>query len=373
MFREYYSISDVEGSRLIFMQDDQSGKMGVLKNVTPEMIPIFKEINRKSSCLPEIYEFGTDYIITEYIDGCALDDEVAMGSFAKEEIPKLISDLCQALKVFHSVHLCHMDVTPKNIVKSKHYYVLIDFNTALPFGVKPEKGNYGNALFCSPEHFEFDTVDAATDVYSVGKVLEYLLQSVSDDTCFRELIQKATAVSKKDRIKDVDSFYRMFQEICRRHTDCLPDGDAAKSGIDCCSTADLLASMNTYADLLEFFSEHKADFIYVGIARYFDRIIEQKHLKKSDIIRKSGIERTYGYQLLNGTKKPSRDKMIQLCMGAELSFDETQIALKQTGFMELYPRVKRDCILIYAIKSHKTVMETDELLLQFKEPELNRL
>lgn len=111
----------------------------------------------------------------------------------------------------------------------------------------------------------------------------------------------------------------------------------------------------------------------MGIARYFDRIIEQKHLKKSEIIRKSCIERTYGYQLLNGTKKPSRDKMIQLCMGAELSFDETQIALKQTGFMELYPRIKRDCILIYAIKSHKTVMETDELLLQFKEPELNRL
>ena len=40
------------------------------------------------------------------------------------------------------------------------------------------------------------------------------------------------------------------------------------------------------------------------------------------------MPRNYAYQLFNGTRKPSRDKVIQLAFGFGLSVDDTQELLK---------------------------------------------
>lgn len=42
------------------------------------------------------------------------------------------------------------------------------------------------------------------------------------------------------------------------------------------------------------------------------------------VIKQSSIERTYGHQLFNGTRKPSRDKVIQFAFGFGLDVDGTQ-------------------------------------------------
>lgn len=80
------------------------------------------------------------------------------------------------------------------------------------------------------------------------------------------------------------------------------------------------------------------------------------------IIKQSSIERTYGHQLFNGTRKPSRDKVIQLAFGFGLDVDGTQNLLKMAQKNALYPRIKRDAAILYCINNHIGVVEAQSML-----------
>lgn len=44
------------------------------------------------------------------------------------------------------------------------------------------------------------------------------------------------------------------------------------------------------------------DISYDSFHEYFNQLIQEKNLNRSEIIERSGIERTYCYHILNGTK-----------------------------------------------------------------------
>ena len=83
---------------------------------------------------------------------------------------------------------------------------------------------------------------------------------------------------------------------------------------------------------------------------------------KSKIIEESGIERIYCYQIFNGKKHPSRNKILALIFALGAEIDEAQRLLYLGGVNKLYPRDKRDSIIIFAIENKKTLNETDEML-----------
>ena len=208
--------------------------------------------------------------------------------------------------------------------------------------------------------------------------MEFLLQYVCDceESIFPLLISDCTKLEKKQRLPNVEGFLKKFEIVCRQHTKSEQKNDKMIkkkpfSSDSYASTEDLLNSLNSVYDLTEFIHRNEKNFEKMDVAYFFDKVLSAKSIKKSDVIKNSAIERTYGYQILNGTKKPSRDKLIQLCIGAEFSFEETQTALKRTGFAPLYTKCKRDCIIVYAIKSKKSVIDTDFLLNKFDEKILN--
>ena len=99
------------------------------------------------------------------------------------------------------------------------------------------------------------------------------------------------------------------------------------------------------------------------IQAYFNEIIAKRQLKAADIIRKSGQSDNYMHQVLNGTKtKPSRDKLIALCIGAELNLEETQRALEIGKVGILYAKSKRDSVMIYAINNKLKMRDVNGLL-----------
>ena len=61
---------------------------------------------------------------------------------------------------------------------------------------------------------------------------------------------------------------------------------------------------------------------------------------------------------------PSRDKLIALAFGLQLTAEETQTMLKLSGYGELYVRDIRDAIILYALQRNKNIFETNELLYQ---------
>ncbi|MDR2599342.1 MAG: helix-turn-helix transcriptional regulator [Oscillospiraceae bacterium] len=83
---------------------------------------------------------------------------------------------------------------------------------------------------------------------------------------------------------------------------------------------------------------------------YISDLCKQKKLSHEQVIKKSDIARTYGHQLFNGTRKPARDRVIQLAFGFGMNYEETQKLLTIARKSTLYPKIKRDAIIIFALK-----------------------
>lgn len=95
---------------------------------------------------------------------------------------------------------------------------------------------------------------------------------------------------------------------------------------------------------------------------YLTFLFSQQALSKSAIIKKSTLDRTYAYQIFDGTKMPGRDKVLALSLSMALPLEETDRLLKLANQGTLYPKVKRDAVIIYAIAHHYDVLQTNEML-----------
>lgn len=124
-----------------------------------------------------------------------------------------------------------------------------------------------------------------------------------------------------------------------------------------------LESLSTYLDNIE-------KVIPISISDYLKAILKEKNMTPSDVIKKSRIERTYCYQILNGRKKPGRDKLIAIALALSLDLNETQRLLETAKEGVLYAKSKRDSVLIYALNNKMSVLDTNYLLNQYEEIEL---
>ncbi len=94
-------------------------------------------------------------------------------------------------------------------------------------------------------------------------------------------------------------------------------------------------------------------------------LCEQRGYVPERMILQAQIDRTYGHQLFNGTRRPSRDKVLQLAFAMKLTLSETQQLLQAAGKSALYPRLKRDAALIFCLKNGLDLIETQEILMKF--------
>lgn len=88
------------------------------------------------------------------------------------------------------------------------------------------------------------------------------------------------------------------------------------------------------------------------------------------VIKRAGIDRTYGHELFSGRRKPSRDKVIQLAFGFGLDVEETQQLLKVAQQTPLYPKIKRDAAVIYCLARNMEITEAQNVLVDFNLPVL---
>lgn len=115
---------------------------------------------------------------------------------------------------------------------------------------------------------------------------------------------------------------------------------------------------------------HKNIFINEDISSFWNRIINNKNFSKSNIINKADFCYCYFYEVINGRKKPTKDKVVRLALAMEMTFDECQQALRISGRSFLHPKNRRDSIIIYAIEREMTVLQCNNLLNSHGENEL---
>lgn len=100
-----------------------------------------------------------------------------------------------------------------------------------------------------------------------------------------------------------------------------------------------------------------------GFHTYISELCRESGRVPEQIIRLSAIDRTYGHQLFNGRRRPSRDKVIQLAFGFGLDVDGAQRLLLRAQKSALYPKIRRDAAILYCLNNRKDIFETQSVLL----------
>ncbi len=128
------------------------------------------------------------------------------------------------------------------------------------------------------------------------------------------------------------------------------------------SSAALDERMRKARDIDEYLDENQEYMLNQSLREHLNALLVQKGLLVADIARESQLDRKYVYQIFDGKKHPSRDKLIAIAFGLGLDEDETQRMLKVSGNKELYVRNRRDAVILFALQRKKTLMETNYLL-----------
>lgn len=116
------------------------------------------------------------------------------------------------------------------------------------------------------------------------------------------------------------------------------------------------------AEYAAFKSKYK-DFIGVGnFVSSLRKLLSSKCIDLSQIPARTGMNRSYFYQIANGTRSPSRDKIIIIGFAVKADFDELNTLLHSAERQALYAKNKRDSVIIYALNHRYSLSACNELL-----------
>lgn len=139
-----------------------------------------------------IYDFGKTasqelYIVMEYLEGETLADIVQRdGAIPQDRAARIIRQACASLSEAHEGGIIHRDLKPDNIFltslgREKDWVKVLDFglaklaNTEMMQGITQQGKVFGTPRYMSPEQAQGLTLDARSDLYTLGVVLHELL------------------------------------------------------------------------------------------------------------------------------------------------------------------------------------------------------
>lgn len=207
-----------ESGRFVFSKKRIYGRMHFLKRPSvkykDDLITI--ESLRKEFAIgyaldhPNIVKYhrlDADTLFEEYLDGKSLremiqGDDPRLGS--DHFLQKLCVQFLDVLRYLRMMGVVHNDIKPENVIVTRigDNLKLVDFNCAQSSD-NDILGGF-SSQYKAPEQGK-GAMDAATDLYQVGKVMEELCGRVGCLKGWKRFIEGATAVNPKNRISLEDA------------------------------------------------------------------------------------------------------------------------------------------------------------------------
>ena len=128
------------------------------------------------------------------------------------------------------------------------------------------------------------------------------------------------------------------------------------------STSNLYMDLMSKPDIDSYLHDNSEQFQDRDVAVLLQDLLKTKSLTKAELSRRAGISTVYLHQVLAGRRKPSRDRLLCICLGMNATLEETQRLLQQSVYAQLYPKIKRDSIVIYGVLHQMTVAEINDKL-----------
>lgn len=91
-----------------------------------------------------------------------------------------------------------------------------------------------------------------------------------------------------------------------------------------------------------------------------DEMLQERDIKRADLIKSLNLDRTYGYQILNGTRMPTKNQIICIGLYLGVTVEQMQQLLRICGRESLYIRNIEDAKVMYALEhkySYEQAME----------------
>ncbi|MBQ4036912.1 MAG: XRE family transcriptional regulator [Clostridia bacterium] len=130
-------------------------------------------------------------------------------------------------------------------------------------------------------------------------------------------------------------------------------------------TAELIKELDLCPDFKTFYEENESQLLQKELPALLEELMKGISLSKTDVIRNSGLNEIYAYQIFSGKRKPSRKKLLALAVGMQLAPSHVQELLRCAGYAPLYVKLPYDSVVIYGICKKMSVPEINELLFRY--------
>lgn len=242
--------------RTYLVRDRKLGKLWAMKEWKPENgaagsgmgaggeeeFRILRSLD--SPCFPRLverfWEDGRQYLVMDWVRGMTLEEKLGKdGPLGWREAAGCALQLCGALEKLHEGKpaVLHLDLKPSNIILTQDGPRLIDFGSAvlvyaqestdeenrLPAAEKSSRT--GTPGFAAPELLLGQDVDAGSDVYGLGAVLQVMLTGKKPQEKRRkpegvpaglwEIAEQAMRGEKKDRFRDAREMKHALEDFLK--------------------------------------------------------------------------------------------------------------------------------------------------------------
>jgi serine/threonine protein kinase len=171
----------------------------------------------------------------ELVEGRTLGEEVRVnGPLGFREAALIALDLCRALSAIHAAGLIHRDVKPQNVMRERGgRIVLMDFGLGREARKSlPEAERVGTPLYMAPEVFEGGQATVASDIYSLGVLLFFMVTNAHPVTArTRTELEAAHRQGRRLLVRDLrPDLPDAFAEVIERATARSPEARFSSAG-----------------------------------------------------------------------------------------------------------------------------------------------